>query len=492
MSMKTSLIEETSQQHERLGKIVTDIIAGFVRGLDERRVATEATPAELAALFDEPLPEQGISVEQIMERFTREIAPQAMAVPSPRYYGQFNPTPLPIGVWADALCSALNQNAGAWRNGPTSAIIEARVMRWLCQVLGYGPESFGTLASGGSEANLIALKCARDRIDKRLIDEGVRVAAGDLVIYASEQCHYSIEKSADILGLGRSAVRKIPTDDAFHVRVPELRMHIARDKQAGRIPCCVVGIAGATSTGVIDPLAELAEIARENDCWYHVDAAYGGALAFSDQHRAKLQGIELADSITFDPHKWLFVPFACGATLVRDGGRVLRDAFDITPEYLSEDRGGADVEYDFFRYGQMGTRRFNSLKLWMALQFMGRQGYAASVQRHIDLTKYLADRIDQLPGFQRLGKVETAVCCLRFLPAPLNDADGPTQDRVQQRLQQRIERGGEAWLTTTILKGRRALRVNINSYLTERRHVDDLVELLVRESQVVLEEFIKQ
>ena len=487
MNMKTSLIEDISQQHERLGKIVTEIIAGFVRSLDDRRVATEATPAELEKLFDEPLPEQGTRPEEILDRFTREIAPHAMAVPSPRYYGQFNPTPLPIGVWADALCSALNQNAGAWRNGPTSAIIEARVIRWLCQVLGYGPESFGTLASGGSEANLIALKCARDSIDKRFVDQGVRSAPGDLVIYASEQCHYSVEKSADILGLGRAAVRKIPTDDRFHIRIPELRMHIALDKQAGRIPCCVVGVAGATSTGIVDPLAELATIAREYDCWYHVDAAYGGALAFSEKHRARLKGIELADSITFDPHKWLFVPFACGATLVRDGGRVLRDAFDITPEYLSEDRGGADVQYDFFRYGQMGTRRFNSLKLWMALQFMGRRGYAESVERHIDLTKYLADRIDQLPDFQRLGEVETAVCCLRFLPASLKSATWIDQDRVQQRLQQRIERGGEAWLTTTVLKGRRALRVNINSYLTERRHVDDLIELLIRESQAVLE-----
>lgn len=488
MSNKAGSIAEITEQHERLGVLVTRIIAAIVRGLDERPVATRATPADLERLFDEPLPEQGIAIEAILERFTSDVAPHAMAVPSPRYFGQFNPTPLPIAVWADALCSALNQNAGAWRNGPTSAIIEARVIRWLCQALGYGPESFGTLASGGSEANLIALKCARDRVDQRLNEQGVRVTSGDLVIYASEQCHYSIEKSADILGLGRAAVRKIPTDHRFHILTKELRRQIALDQQAGSIPCCVVGVAGATSTGVVDPLIELAAIAREYDCWYHVDAAYGGALAFSRRHKPKLSGIELADSITFDAHKWLFVPFACGATLVRDGGRVLRDAFDITPEYLSEDRGGADVEYDFFRYGQMGTRRFNSLKLWMALQFMGREGYQETVERQIELTKYLAERLDQLPDFERLGEVETAVCCLRFLPPSLRAGIGSDQDRAQQRLQQRIERSGKAWLTTTVLHGRRALRVNINSYLTERRHVDDLVELLLCESQAVSEE----
>src|SRR6266567_2115535 len=481
------LTEEFAKQHERLGRAVTAIITEYAANLDSRRVTSSATPEELEKIFDERFPEKAMNVDEILERFAQDVMTHAMQVPSPRYYGQFNPTPLPIGVWADALASALNQNAGAWRNGPTSAMIEARVLRWLCTLVGYGPQSFGTLASGGSEANLIALKCARDNAHARIISEGMRSVPGDLVIYASEQCHYSVEKSADILGLGRESLRKIPTDDRFHIQADALRAEIEADRKAGRIPCCIVGVAGATSTGVIDPLDELAAIASENDSWFHVDAAYGGALAFSDRHKAKLKGIEHADSVTFDPHKWMFVPFACGATLVRDGGRVLRDAFDITPEYLSEDRGGADVEFDFFRYGQMGTRRFNSLKLWMALKFMGTRGYACTVEQHIELTNYLAGRIDEFNDFQRLGQVETAVCCFRFLPKEIRDAEGPAQDRLQQKLQQRIERGGEAWLTTTVLHGRRALRVNINSFLTERRHIDDLVELVQRESKALME-----
>jgi glutamate/tyrosine decarboxylase-like PLP-dependent enzyme len=472
------MIDDFVEQHRLLAKSVPQIITEHVASLAARRVTPEATPAQLEKLFDEPLPEKGTSIEEILGRFRDDVAPNAMGVPSPRYFGQFNPTPLPIGVWADALSSMLNQNAGAWRNGPSSAMIEARVIRWLCDLLHYGPQSFGTLASGGSEANLIALKCARDSVAAGIKDRGLRSAPADLVIYASEQCHYSIDKSADLLGLGREGVHKIPTDDRFHIRLDALREAIARDRAAGLLPCCVVGVAGTTSTGVIDPLEQLETIARENDCWYHVDAAYGGPLAFSSQHRDRLRGLELADSITFDPHKWMFVPFSCGATLVRDGGRVLRDAFDMSPEYLSEDRGGADVEFDFFRYGQMGTRRFNSLKLWMAMKFMGREGYAQTIERQISLTKYLAEQVDSLPGFQCAGEVETAVCCFRFLPEP--DLDGPDLDRFQQRLQQVIERSGEAWLTTTVLHGRRALRVNINSFLTERHHVDDLINLLER------------
>ena len=474
------MIKDMVDQHELLGRAVTKIISEYVAQLDTCRVTPEASPADLEKLFAEPLPENGISIEDILRRFNRDIAPNAMKVPSPRYYGQFNPTPLPIGVWADALSSTLNQNAGAWRNGPTSAMIEARVMRWLCGLVGYDDESFGTLASGGSEANLIALKCARDNASFGLIHRGVRSAPADLVIYASEQCHYSIEKSADILGMGRAALRKIPTDDRFHIRTDLLRDTIEQDRHGGRLPCCVVGVAGATSTGVIDPLEELAAISRENSCWFHVDAAYGGALTFSRVHRAKLRGIENADSITLDPHKWLFVPFACGAVLARGGGRVLRDAFDISAEYLNEDRGGADVEFDFFRYGQMGTRRFNSLKLWMAIQFMGRAGYAEVIERQVGLTEYLAAGIADLDSFEIVSPVETAVCCFRFLPQSFRNTSGEEQDKLQQNLQQRIERGGEAFFATTVLHGRRALRINVNSFLTERRHIEDLLELLKR------------
>ena len=335
--------ESLSEQHQRLGRAVTKLISEHAARLESAPVTSSATPADLKRLFDEPMPVVGISAEEILAQFARDVEPHAMQVPSPRYFGQFNTTPLAIGVWADALCSALNQNAGAWRNGPTSALIEAQVIGWLCALIGYGPGAFGVLASGGSEANLIALKCARDQAERDMCDLGVRSAKGDLTVYASEQCHFSVEKSVDILGLGRQSLRKIDTDGRFHIRADLLRAAIGRDRREGRIPFCIVGMAGATSTGVIDPLAELAEIARENECWFHVDAAYGGGLAFSDRHKEKLAGIELANSITFDPHKWMFVPFACGTTLVRDGGNVLRDSFDISPEYLSEDRGGADV-----------------------------------------------------------------------------------------------------------------------------------------------------
>ena len=475
--MESSIIEE----HKRLGRAVTDIIVEYARTLDERRVTSEASPAELEQLFGEELPDDGASVDEILTLFTERVVPHAMQIPSPRYYGLFNPTPLPIGVWADALASALNQNGAAWRNSPSASVIESVVLRWLCQLVGYGHESFGTLTSGGSESNLIGLKCARDRAHKDIRDRGVRAAPNGLIVYASEQSHYSFEKSVDILGLGRQNLRKVATDDDFHINILALREAIELDLTQGNTPCCIAGTAGTTSTGVVDPLDQLADVAQDYDMWFHVDAAYGGALAFSRKHKHCLRGIGRADSITFDPHKWMFVPFACGATLVKGGGRILREAFDITPEYLSEDRGGADVEYDFFRYGQLGTRRFNALKVWMAIKHLGVRGYAEIIDRQIALTHYLASRLDELEDFELVGNVETAVCCFRFLPDEARSMDNESRDYLQRALQQRVELSGEVWISTTVLKGRRALRVNINSFLTERRHVDDLLQLLLRE-----------
>jgi aromatic-L-amino-acid decarboxylase len=478
-----------AEEHERLGLAVTRIISEHARSLETRRLCSEAGPSDLARLFDEPLPVEGVSAEDILARFERDVLPHAMAVPSPRYFGLFNPTPLPVAVWADALASAINQNGAVWRNSPSASAVEDRVIRWLCALVGYGPESFGTLTSGGSEANLIGLKCARDRAVEGARDRGLReTGTRRLIVYASEQCHYSFIKGVDILGLGRHNLTKIATDSRLHIRTDLLREAIERDLAAGHTPICVAGAAGATSTGVVDPLEELAEIAREYELWFHVDAAYGGALAFSEQHRWRLRGIERADSVTVDPHKWMFVPFACGGVLVRDGARVLRDAFDITPEYMSEDRGGADLDFDFTRYGQLGTRRFNALKIWAALKYLGVRGYAEIVERQIELSRHLAALFDASPEFERVGEVETALCCARYLPPETRDWTDEARDELQKALQQRVERSGEAWLATTVVGGRRVLRINVNSFLTGRRHVDDLVELLGREGARLLEE----
>lgn len=482
--------EALAAEHRRVGAAVTNLVADYVHSLDDVPVRSTATPAELLALFEGPLPDQGADVEELLHVIDRDVVAHAMNISSPRYFGLFNPAPLPIAVWIDALCSALNQNSAAWRQSPSASALEACVLRWLCGLIGYRESGFGTLTSGGLEANLIVLKCARDAAAAKAATHGHTGMGATLRVYASEQAHFSLVKGVDILGIGRNNLRKIETDARFRVRVDSLREAIEQDVAAGYQPCAVVGVAGATSTGAVDPLAHLAEIAEEYGLWYHVDAAYGGALAFSPSHRGLLRGIERADTVTLDPHKWMFVPFSCGALLTRDGARVLRDAFDVTPEYLDERRGGGgdDGALDFFRHGQLGTRRANALKLWAALRYLGRRGYQQIIERQLSLTRYLASELDKLDDFELVGDVQTAVCCVRFVPDAVRSAATQIQDDLQCALQQRIERSGRAWLATTVLDGRRVLRINVNGILTRPEHIDELVAVLGHEGPIVAKE----
>lgn len=475
-----------ADEHADLGAAMTEMISDYVRGLDAAPVCPPATPAELTTLVGAAMPVDGSDAMEVLDVLRRRIVPHAMTISSPRYFGLFNPAPLPVAVWVDALCAALNQNGAAWRQSPSVSALESVVLGWLGEVIGQPEGGFGTLTSGGSEANLIALKCARDRAVRRAAHAGLTGSGAPIRVYASEQGHYSLRRGVDILGIGRDNLHTVDTDTSFRIRLDDLRAAIAADLARGRRPAAIVGIAGSTSTGAIDPLDGLADLAAEYDLWYHVDAAYGGALAFSTTHGALLRGIERADSVTLDPHKWLFVPFSCGALLTRHGRAGLRAAFDCTPEYLNERRDDDDGGLDFFRYGQLGTRRGNALKLWAALCRLGRRGYAEIIDRQVSLTRRLATRLSTMADFDVIGSVQTAVCCARFLPGRLRDAPGPVQDELQQRLQQRIERGGRAWLATTVLDGRRVLRININSVLTRAEHVDELLVLLQEEGTASL------
>ena len=254
-----------------------------------------------------------------------------MAVGSRRYFGMMNPAPLPIGIFAEALIAAMNQNAASWRHAPAGTAIEKRVVRWLCSLFGLPDKSFGTFTSGGSLANITSLKLAINRSlgrDLSQVDESAPPALemGKLTFYVSSQGHYSFDKAVDLLGLGRSQLRKIPQDEIFRIDLKALEAAIEEDVQAGLKPCCIIGIGGSTNTGSIDKLDKLAELSHRYGCWFHVDAAYGGAVILSEMYGTMLRGIELADSITVDPHKWFYMPFAAGAVLVRDGD-FLRKSF---------------------------------------------------------------------------------------------------------------------------------------------------------------------
>ena len=454
-----------------MGQDVAEWIAQHYAALQRLPVVPPTTPAETFALFDQPLPEHGTSWPSLFERFKRDVAANSFHLPSPRYFGLMNPTPLPIAVFAEALAAALNQNLGAWHHSPAATAIERQVIRWMCDVAGYPPQSFGSLTSGGSLANTTGLKIALAAKIPETTRQGLFGLLQRPVIYASAESHFSIEKSANILGLGgRDGVRSIPVDHEGKARVDALRDMLARDRREGMGPFCLVGIAGVTSTGVIEPLDQLADVAQEFGLWYHVDAAYGAGALMSDRLRGTLRGIERADSITMDPHKWWQMPYPCGAILTRDGEAGLR-AFSASDVYIPDT--GRSIE--FRHHGLQGSRPFSALKLWLAMQLVGRKAYGELADEQLALTQRFARELVAGGGWQLVTPVETAIAAIRYVGdgrAPAAQLDA-WQDRIVARVL-----AGRHWISATTTVGVRAIRVMVISHLTRWQHLEELIAAL--------------
>ncbi len=501
-------------EFRRMGYAFIDLMAEYLNGLEGRRVYGPVSPAGLDDLFDEEMPETGAPVDDLLQEVRSKVFPNSMAVGSRRYFGMMNPAPLPVAVFADALGAVMNQNAASWRHAPAATAIEKRVVRWLCRLYGMGEESFGTFTPGGSFANITGLKLAINRkLGRDMANfDGSEPPLGDdlgrLTFYASSQAHYSFDKAADLLGLGLDQLRKIPVDHLYRLDPDRLEEAIAADERAGLRPCCVIGIAGTTNTGSVDKLDRLAAVARRHACWFHVDAAYGGAVMLSEKYRHMLRGVEQADSITVDPHKWFYVPFEAGGILVREGD-FLRRSFLVRPEYYMEQARAAEDADDrsavlddsrgfhmgdkvnFFQYGIQGSRRFNALKFWLALKMVGRRQFADWIEKDIELARVLAGLLRSDPSFELLGPNTLGICTFRFIPmipggrAPL----GPDEvDDLNRDLQETVERNGDAWFSHTILKGRVALRVNVENRNMERGDIVRLVQVLRRAAADLLRE----
>jgi aromatic-L-amino-acid decarboxylase len=501
-----------------MGYACIDLIVEYLQGLEGRRVYGPVSPAGMDDLFTEPLPLEGCGLADIIQECRTKVFPNTMAIGSRRYFGMMNPAPLPIAIFGDALCAAMNQNVASWRHAPAGTAIEKRVIRWLCELFGLGPRSFGTFVPGGSLANITGLKLAinkstgRDlsQVDSR---ESRAPDLGELCLYVSSQGHYSFDKAVDLLGLGRGQLRKIPEDDLFRIDLGLLQQAIQDDLAAGLRPCCIVGIAGTTNTGSIDKLDRLAELARRYGCWFHVDAAYGGAVILSETYGAMLRGIEQADSITVDPHKWFYVPFEAGVILVQEGD-FLRRSFLVHPEYYMEKVRQQGTQTDpaageavsrlivpdersfhmgdkvnFFQYGAQGSRRLNALKVWLAFKMIGRRTYAAWVEKDIELARFLAAMLRRQRDFKLIGPNTLGICNFRWDPLgaggqPLYDDE--VVDQLNRELQELIEQEGDAWFSHTVLGGKVALRVNVENRRMERRDIERLVRVLKRTAARIL------
>jgi aromatic-L-amino-acid decarboxylase len=403
------------------------------------------------------IPEDPMPTEELVAHLREAMLDYSLKSGHPAHLAYITGTGTVPGAVADLLASGLNPNVGGWLLSPAATEIELQLTRWLATRLGLPDTAGGMIVAGGGVANFIALKAARDSMAGLAIRQsGV---TEPLAIYCSEEAHVTVHRAADMLGLG--------TDAVYHAESDELGEAILPDR-----PGIVVGTAGTTSTGVIEPLDELADVAATHGMWFHVDAAYGGALALSDELRPLLRGIERADSVTLDPHKWLSTPLGSGCVLVRDL-QSLSDSFGVTAAYVHEEEG-LDRGINLGFMGPQFSRGFDALKVWVSLLAHGRRAYARRIEHDIELTRYLAARVEERPEFELLSSA-LSICCFRYRPAGVDDEEA--LNRLNERLLTELQLDGRVYISNAIVNGCYCLRTCIVNFRTEAEDLERVLEL---------------
>ncbi len=462
----------------RLGELTADAVASHRADLFARPVFGKV--GSRATLFEEKLPEEGRPFEEVLAFAREHILPYSTGNAHPRFYGFIQSSADPVGIMADFLAAGMNNNC--WGGDQAAVHVEQLALRWLAEMLGFPVTAEGILVSGGSMANFTAIAAARRAMTPGNVREDGLAGpdAPRLTVYASDQVHACVDKAVDLLGIGTKQLRKIATDERFRMRMPELAAAVAADRRAGFLPAIVVGNAGTVNTGAIDPLDELADFCRRESLWYHVDGAYGALASIVPALRPLFAGMDRADSIAADPHKWLYVPYEAGATLVREPGR-LSAAFRKFPEYLA-----SDPESPFpgpAWYAERGvelSRGFKALKVWMGLKTHGRRGYEAQIENDVALAGFLAAEVDRRRDFERLAESPLSIANFRYRPADRTLSD--TQlDGINRRIINALVGEGSFFLSPTVLKGRTAMRVSITNFRTQE---EDLTALLDESERV--------
>ena len=458
-----------------LGHQVVDLLSDYLERIEEKRVFPEVEPSTVNRLFVESMPQQPSSPGAVLEELKEKLLPYCTNVGHPGYMGLITPSPNPVGMIADFICSAINQNVGAYSIGPSAVAMERRIVRWLTDLCGYDENAGGNLTSGGMIANFIGLKVGRDAVTlDRAQYDGIRES---WAVYVSEERHVSVDKAVDCIGLGRNALRALPTDSAFQLRLDALEEAIEQDKKNGVRPMCIVGIFGTTNTGAVDDIRELRRIADREGMWLHVDAAYGGGMLLSHEWPMRDRGLELADSITIDPHKWFYAPLDAGAVLVKDQRR-LTTSFGMKPSYLTDEFDRENERYQYYVHGLEQSRRFRSLKVWMSFKRYGALQIGEWIDNNVRQAKHLYHLAAEDPEFEAASTPPMSAICIRYKGQECDDAESK---HLHAEVAQRVEQSGRFWISTTELKGKSWFRINPVNFRTRQEHMDELFALLQQE-----------
>jgi glutamate/tyrosine decarboxylase-like PLP-dependent enzyme len=475
---RISPLEMSGEEFRSLGHALVDRIAGFLDSLPQRKVTTGESPTEIREALDaeRTLPQRGAEPGRLLDHAADLLMEHSLFNGHPRFWGYITSSAAPMGALGDLLAAAVNPNVGAWLLSPMASEIEAQTIRWVAEMIGYPVMCAGLFVSGGNMANFVCFLAAR----QAHAEKNVRVQGMDgtrLRTYCSKDTHTWIQKAADIAGLGTDAIRWIATDGDMRMDVAALREKIVQDRAAGETPFLVIGNAGSVSTGAIDPLPELAEVCREFDLWFHVDGAYGGVAAVLPDAPKEFAGLGLADSVAVDPHKWLYAPLEAGCALVRDAEK-LRDAFAYHPPYY---HFGTEA-INYFDLGPQNSRGFRALKVWLALQQVGRDGYIQMIAEDVRLAREMFRLIPQYVELEALTQ-SLSITTFRYVPPDLKAGDEKVErylDQLNEALLTQLQNGGEAYLSNAVIEGRFALRACIVNFRTSIEDVEALLPIVVR------------
>jgi glutamate/tyrosine decarboxylase-like PLP-dependent enzyme len=441
------------------------------------RPVWQAVPDAVAKRFSAPLPQTGVGLEAAYAAFARDVRPYPSGNLHPRFWGWVIGNGTPSGMLADLLASGLNPNTGGFWQSPV--LVERQALAWCAEMLGFAPETSGLLVSGASMANLLALTVARDVHFRR---QGRDVRADGVTdgalhpVYTSAQTHSCNQRAVELLGLGSRQLRRVRVDHDYRLDVVALRAALREDVARGERPLALIGTAGTVNTGAIDPLDALADVAEEFGLWFHVDGAFGALAFLSPGLRERVQGLQRADSLAFDLHKWLSLPYGVGCVLVRDAG-AHRQAFALTPDYLRHaERGVAAEAWWASEYGPELSRGFAALKVWMELMTHGVQTYAAVIERNVRQARLLAELVTRHPALELCAPVPLNIVCFRYAPDGLGTAQ---TDLLNEELLMRLQESGEAVLSSTRLQDRYVLRCAVVNHRSRDEDFEHLVQTVV-------------
>ena len=459
------MLEPSADEIRDWGSSVTEFVIEYLDGLRDRPAYPQTSSREIRNRLDSQLPIEGTDFDSLLKVFRETIVPFSRQNAHPRMFGYVQSPGTPIGAFADLLASTLNANLTIWRSAPAPVELERMTIDWIRQILGFPAEAGGLFVSGGSMANFAALAAARQTKYDSL---------GRLRIYASTATHFSIVKAAALLGIGRENVQHVAVDERLKMRVDDLVAKIDADLASGYVPFCIVGNAGTVDTGAVDSLSEIREIANRFGLWMHVDGSYGAFAILADSARKLFAGIEQADSIALDPHKWLYLPVDVGCVIYRDP-QTARAAFAHEAEYTRMLGEEADEAFVCWDYGPELSRRFRALKVWMLIKGVGLARLSDAIENNLACARHLEAMVLASDDFEMLAPVELSIFCFRHVPAQLRNQSPREIDAFNERLLVALQRDGSSYLSNTVVKERFALRGCVLNYRTT---LDDMEILL--------------